>query len=101
MAAGPISKDMKWRSDSDNFVVIEYDDTYLVYVRSSGETHFLNFLTFGTLQEVVNVPKRFDQLVHDLRIRFDFSEEELTESLVEIAISELDDTGLILPVEDV
>jgi len=97
MAAGPITDDMKWRSNSGDYLATEFDDTYLVFVRPSGETHFLNFLSFGIVAETNDVSKTLAELTVSLRTRFELTEDELTQELVSLTLSELDDTGLIWP----
>lgn len=97
MAAGFIHDGMKWRSDSDGYIATEYDDTYLVFVKASGETHFLNFLSFGIVKETSEFSKSPQELRVALCERFELGEDELSIDLVMTTISELDDTGLILP----
>ncbi|WP_262695027.1 HPr-rel-A system PqqD family peptide chaperone [Kordiimonas aquimaris] len=97
MAAGPITDDMKWRSSSDGYIATEFDDTYLVFVKASAETHFLNFLSFGIVTETESVAQTATELAMNLRRRFELTDEELTQELVSLTLSELDDTGLIWP----
>lgn len=97
MAAGPIYDDMKWRSNSGDYITTEYEDTYLVFVKASGETHFLNFLSFGVVSEVGETSKTVAELTIDLRARFDLKSDELNSQLVSKTVAELDDTGLIWP----
>lgn len=97
MAAGPINDDMKWRSNSGDYIATEYEDTYLVYVRPSGDTHFLNFLSFGIVTETETAAQTVTEITTNLRKRFELTDEELTQELVSLTLSELDDTGLIWP----
>lgn len=97
MAAGPISTDMRWTATAADREVIEYDDTFLVYFRPSGETHFLNFLSHGVMDAVTDKELELSAIRDALRAKFGLSPEELPESLLAQTIDELDDTGMIIP----
>lgn len=86
-----------WESDPDQWVSEEFDDTHLVYCRPSGETHFLNFLSFGVLRSLsVQSFSAHDLCVH-LRASFALQAEELPQDLIDKAIAELDRAGLVTP----
>lgn len=98
MAAGPISKTDLWKSDAADWRVTEFDDTYFVFLRSSGETHFLNFLSFGILTCAANAPVSSQEVSTKLRKQFQLDVVELPESLVKATIEQLDEVGLLYPV---
>lgn len=98
MAAGPLKDTFLWKSDASLWLSEEFDDTFLVFFRPSGETHFLNFLSFGVLSKCAEQPHNKQQLTISLRGLFDLSEKELPESLIATVIEQLDETGLLMPV---
>lgn len=97
MAAGPVLDDQKWRSKRDSFIVREYDDTYLVYFKPSGESHFLNFLSYGVVDAVFDCALGVSELQTELCTRFDLDASELSADLIRKTIDDLDDAGLIMP----
>ncbi len=98
MAAGPLKETFHWKSDASLWLSEEFDDTFLVFFRPSGETHFLNFLSFGVLSKCSEQPHSKEKLASALRDLFDLSETELPESLIATVIEQLDETGLLTPV---
>ncbi len=98
MAAGPISNSARWTSDPNNYLVQEFDDTFFVFFRPSGETHFLNFLSHGVLDLVSSKDVGVADIGTEMRVRFGVSETELPDSLIKQTIEQLDETGLIEPV---
>ncbi len=100
MTAGPVSDTQKWRSSRDSYIVHEYDDTFLLYFKPSGESHFLNFLSYGVVDTVSDQALTLQELQSELCSRFDFSETELPLDLIRKTISDLDDAALIEPFGD-
>jgi len=99
MVAAPSIMEQLWTSDSSQFLAIEYDDTYLVYFKPSGDTHFLNFLSFGMVNLVSTSPLSGAELHEKLKIDFSLTSAELTDALVVSTIEELDQAGLISSVD--
>lgn len=97
MAAGPIDDNMRWTARSADRIVVDYDDTYLVYFRPSGDTHFLNFLSYGVVAAVTDGAMTRGEIFRALRDRFGLEATDLPMQLVARTISELDDAGLIEP----
>jgi len=95
MAAVPSTIDKKWMSDARQYLVVEYDDTFLFYFRPSGETHFLNFLSSGMVDAVSRAPLSVQELWSQMRTEFSLTAEELPETLVVTTLDELDQAGLI------
>ncbi len=95
MAAAPPTTSEKWSSDSHQYLAVEYDDTFLVYFRPSGETHFLNFLSYGMVHAVSSGPLSEEEILARMRTDFSLTAEELPETLVATTLSELDQAGLI------
>lgn len=98
MTAGPFSPETVWQADQDQFLAEEFGDTMLVYHRPSGDTHFLSFLPADALKSVVQQPANMIDLHAHLMKMYDFSEEDLPIQLVQDAIGQLDETGLICPI---
>ena len=88
---------IQWTADSSSWLSEEFDDTHLVFFKPSGETHFLNFLSFGALEQLGQSPQTCESLRDNLIPRFDVTEEELPLSLVEKVLQQLDEAGLIFP----
>jgi PqqD family protein of HPr-rel-A system len=97
MAAGPILDGQKWHSDRNNMIIEEFDDTYLVYFKPSGETHFLNFLSHGLIECVLDQAFDANTLQTMLCSKFDFEASELPLDLVLKTIEDLDEAGLVTP----
>lgn len=97
MAAGPISNSTRWKSNADDWLVQEFEDTFLVFFRPSAETHFLNFLSYGVLEFVSGQPATQSEIAAELRTKFRLEAHELPDSLLAQTIEQLDETGLIEP----
>ena len=97
--SGSTSSGVIWVSDKDLWLSEEFDDTHLVFFRPSEETHFLNFLSFGALFSLSLQQASVGELQRRLQEQFSLQEEDLPLSLVENVIHELDEAGLIGPVE--
>jgi len=100
MSALPPVNGKKWMSDSRQYLAIEYDDTFLVYFRPSGETHFLNFLSYGLVEAVSSTPLTTAELLSKIRTDFSLTAEELPETLVASTLDELDRAGLVSALDD-
>ena len=97
MAAGIITDDMLWTARADDLLVREYDDTYIVYFRPSGDTHILNFLSYGIVQLAAEGACQVRDMSHALRQRLELDDQDLPDALILKTVSELDDLGLIVP----
>lgn len=101
MVVAPTIIEKRWTSDSSQYLAIEYDDTYLIYFKPSGETHFLNFLSFGVVDSVSKASLSGAELLERLRVEFSLTPDELPETLVVSTIEELDRAGLITVMETI
>jgi len=99
MVAAPAIMEKTWISDSSQFLAVEYDDTYLVYFKPSGDTHFLNFLSFGVVATASKTALSGAELSEKLRAEFSLTIDELPDALVMSTIEELDQAGLLSCVE--
>ena len=99
MVAAPSVLEQTWTSDSSQFLAIEYDDTYLVYFKPSGDTHFLNFLSFGLVESVSKTALSGVDLHKKMMADFSLTPLELTDALVISTIEELDQAGLMSRVD--
>ncbi len=100
MVAAPSLMEKTWTSDSGQFLAVEYDDTYLVYFKPSGDTHFLNFLSFGIVDAVSKTALSGTELHEKLKTDFSLTSSELPVALVTSTIGELDQAGLISSVDN-
>lgn len=99
MASGSTINEKKWISDSTQYLAVEYDDTHLVYFKPSGETHFLNFLSFGLVDVASNGPLSTAELFEALKSRFSLTVDELPVDLITSTLAELDQAGLVTSVD--
>lgn len=96
--AEPAQAAIEWTADPASWLSEEFDDTHLIFFKPSAETHFLNFLSFGALEQLARSPATIMALWEKLMLKFDLSEQDLPLSLVETVVRQLDEAGLISPV---
>lgn len=102
MAAGPYSADTLWFADTANLIVDPHDDVFLVFHKLSGDTHILNFLSAGVLETLkVGGPANFSVIATRVWEFLDLDEEDCPVKLIEDTVLQLDDVGVLYPVEKV
>lgn len=95
MASSAHGTNQLWSSNSDQYLAVEYDDTHLVYFKPSGDTHFLNFLSYGMVDAISTKPLSESEIFQAMLERFSLSAQELPEGLIKTTLEELDQAGLI------
>lgn len=95
MASSADDTSQVWTSDSSQYLSVMYDDTHLVYFKPSGDTHFLNFLSFGLLEALSGEELNVDDLHKLIQERFSLTVDELPRDLLISTLTELDLAGLV------
>lgn len=97
MASDAHKADQLWASDPSQYLAVEYDDTHLVYFKPSGDTHFLNFLSFGMVDAMSKGPLSEVEIFQEMLKRFSLSAHELPKDLITTTLDDLDQAGLVAP----
>lgn len=100
MASKLNTNDNQWTSDPSQYLAVEYDDTHLVYFKPSGDTHFLNFLSFGMVEAVSAGPLTEAEIFQEMLTRYSLSDQELPKNLITTTLADLDQAGLVSPVSN-
>lgn len=95
MASDAHDTSQLWTSDSTQYLAVEYDDTHLVYFKPSGDTHFLNFLSYGMVDTLSTGPLSEPEIFQAMLTRFSLSAQELPKDLITTTLDELDQAGLV------
>jgi len=95
MASSGDDSSQVWTSDSSQYLSVMYDDTHLVYFKPSGETHFLNFLSFGLIDVLSEKSLTIDGLHELIQDRFSLTADDIPKSLLISTLAELDLAGLV------
>ena len=90
------AEETRWRAGpAHDLVWSELGDTYVVYHRPSGRTHFFNAATADLLEHVLSVPRTARAAANELAAREDAAADPQFNALVADSLEHLAHLGLI------
>lgn len=98
--AGQMSAKYK-AGDRRHWITREMADNLVLHHRLSGDTHILNFLSHSILMQLEVAASKADDVANMVRQNLGLTEKDCPDQLIAQCLTELDDAGLIWPVDSV
>ncbi len=99
MSAGPYSEQTTWTADISKMLLQPSESVTIAFHKISGDTHILNFLSAATLKILAKGDENFATAFPKILDEIQMTEHDCPASLVKRTILELDELGLVIPVE--
>ncbi|WP_262691506.1 hypothetical protein [Kordiimonas aestuarii] len=94
-----VEKEWLWFADQSLFSVREMGEVTYIYSLRSGNTHVFNAVSMAMLQYFVAAPRGVDELIAHFPDLMGVTREECPRGVIRRIFGELDDAGLVQPVE--
>jgi len=97
MPAGPYSDQTQWLANKDQIILRQLDDATVVFHKTSGDTHVLNFLSLAIINILSNDAETFNSAAPKILLEIGMEQDDCPIQLIKDTFLQLDDVGLIVP----
>jgi PqqD family protein of HPr-rel-A system len=88
-----------WFADRSHFCIHDMGEVSYLYCMRSGDTHVFNTVSMAILEYFAEKPHSIADLIEDFPELMGLSREECPRGVVRRMFNELDEAGLVMPLE--